>query len=163
MNELVWRFSDHEDKEPLHYTACGLDDVYLMSGYDPVEMPDGEGDGIRIRNLEGLHEAIGDYLAAHKKVLSGKELRYLRNHMDLTQSELGALVGLSSQQVARWEKETNKPSGAAESLVRVLFLENLCDNFNVRDLLNGLETLDDEVDDRTVFAETMDGWRALAA
>ena len=83
--------------------------------------------------------------------------------MDLTQSELGNLVGLSSQQIARWEKEKNKPSGAAESLVRILFLENLCENINVRELLNELEILDDNIDERTVFAETVDGWRALAA
>lgn len=161
MNDMVWRHSDDADKEPLHYKACGLDDVYLMSGYDVVQTPDG--DGIRIRDLEGLHDAIGHYLATYKKVLNGKELRYLRNHMDLTQSELGKLVGLSSQQVARWEKEQNKPSGAAESLVRILFLEDLSENISVRDLLVELETKDDDIDERTVFAETVDGWHALAA
>ena len=161
MNEMIWRFAEHADKDPLHYTACGLDDVYLMSGYDLLDTPEGE--GIRIRNLEGLHDAIGHYLAAHKKVLSGKELRFLRSHMDLTQSELGNLVGLSSQQVARWEKEQCKVSGAAESLVRILFLEDLCENIRVRELLNELETLDDELDERTVFSETIDGWQQKAA
>lgn len=161
MTEMIWRFGEDTDKEPLHYKACGLDDVYLMSGYDGIEMYDG--DAIRIRDLEGLHQAIGHYLASSKKVLSGKELRFLRNHMDLTQSELGKLVGLSSQQVARWEKQQCKVSGAAESLVRLLFLEDLCENICIRELLNELETLDDEIDDRAVFAETADGWQQQAA
>jgi len=158
--EMQWRFGDDVEKEPLLYTGCGLDDVYLLSGYDTVSTQ--HGTGIKVRNLEGLHQAIGHYLAAHKKLLSGKELRFLRNHMNLTQSELGKLVGLRSQQVARWEKEECSISGAAESLIRILYLDNLDDDFEVRELLNDLDALDDRVNNMALFAETMDGWRPLS-
>ena len=34
----VYRFDGEKDKEPLHYTECGLDDIYLFSGYT-IETP----------------------------------------------------------------------------------------------------------------------------
>jgi putative transcriptional regulator len=40
-----------------HYTECGLDNIYLLNGFDPVETPRGK--GVTIRNIDGLHRAIG--------------------------------------------------------------------------------------------------------
>ena len=160
MNDTVWTLDGHGECEPFHFTACGLDDVFLGSGYDVVDTP--EGRGVRIRNLDGLHSAIGEYLAAHKKTLHGQELRYLRKHMDLTQAELGKLIGLSSQQVARWEKNQCSISGAAESLLRVLFMEHLRRNISVRGLLAELDECGVTVD-KTTFVATDKGWQPLAA
>ena len=69
------------------------------------------GPSVTVKNLVGLHKAIGRYLAERKKILTGKELRFLRLQMDLTQSELARLVGYDAQQVARWEKGENEISG----------------------------------------------------
>jgi len=159
MTDMIWKLGGHEDRELRHYRACGLDDVYLASGYDEFETP--EGTGIRVRNLDGLLDAIGRHLATHKKVLDGKELRFLRRHMDLTQAELGKAVGLTSQQVARWEKGQNEISGAAEVLLRVLFLEHCCGNINVTDFVRELEKDDDPTERPIVFDVTPDGWRHL--
>ena len=161
MSDSVWTLDGHGECEPFHFTACGLDDVFLGSGYDIVDTP--EGRGVRIRNLDGLHCAIGEYLAAHKKTLHGKELHYLRKHMDLTQEELGKLIGLSSQQVARWEKNQCNISGAAESLLRVLFMEHLRKNISVRGLLVELDECDVIAADKTTFVSTDKGWQPLAA
>lgn len=94
--------AETKNKKPLHYTACGLDDIYLMSGYEIVKTSHGE--GTAINKLDELHLAIDRNLAERKKVLSAKALRFLRKHMNLTQSELGKLLGLTSQQVARWKR-----------------------------------------------------------
>ena len=161
MSDTIWTLDGHDECEPLHFTACGLDDVFLGSGYDVVDTP--EGQGVRIRNLDALHSAIGEYLATHKKILNGKELRYLRKHMDLTQAELGKLVGLSSQQVARWEKNQCDISGAAESLLRVLLMEHLRKSISVRGLLVELEECDVLAEDKTTFVATDKGWQPLAA
>lgn len=161
MDDPVWTLEGHDECEPLHYTACGLDSVFLGSGYDVFDTS--EGRGVRIRNLDGLHCAIGEYLAAHKKTLHGKELRYLRKHMDLTQVQLGDIIGLSSQQVARWEKDHCDISGAAESLLRVLFMEHLRKTISVRGLLVELEGCDDSAEDSATFVATDDGWQPLAA
>ena len=161
MDDTVWNLEGHDESEPLHFTACGLDNVLLGSGYDVVDTP--EGRGVRIRNLDELHCAIGEFLAAHKKTLIGKELRFLRKHMNLTQTELGHLIGLSSQQVARWEKGQCEISGAAESLMRVLFMEHLRKDISVRGLLLELDECDGIAEDKTLFVATGKGWQPLAA
>src|SRR5438105_1908513 len=71
-----WRYRGEKDKDPLHYVECGLDDIYLVSGYEIVDTPDGP--GLSVKNLDELHKAIGYDLVNKKKLLSGKELRFLR-------------------------------------------------------------------------------------
>ena len=80
MHDKKWKLNGEPAKEPYHYKGCGLDDVYLVSGYDVDETP--YGSGVRIRHLDKLHEAIGLYLVSSRKVLSGKELRFLRMKME---------------------------------------------------------------------------------
>jgi DNA-binding transcriptional regulator YiaG len=108
------------DSEPLHYTACGLDDVYLVNGFTREKI-DGE-DTITIEDMDGLWKAIGLGLVTGKKALAPKEVRFLRGHMDLTQAELGAKLRVSDQTVARWEKGETPVPGPADVLLRVLFL-----------------------------------------
>ena len=158
---VAWRHSGETDKDPLHYTACGLDDVYLMSGYETVKTSHGE--GTAIKKLDELHLAIGRNLAERKKVLSAKELRFLRTHMNLTQSELGKLLGLTSQQVARWEKAESDISGAAEFLLRAYFIQHAGGNLNLQELVRGLDESDAPTEGKSFFAKTAKGWRAQLA
>src|SRR5262249_23089815 len=109
--------------KPLHYTQCGLDDVFLVNGFTREEV-DGE-EYITIQDIDGLWAAIGLHLVMTKKVLAPKEIRFLREHMDYTQAELGKLMRVSDQTVARWEKGTTDAfQGPADSLLRVLFLNS---------------------------------------
>ena len=158
---VAWRHSGETDKDPLHYTACGLDDVYLMSGYEIVKTSHGE--GTAIKKLDELHLAIGRNLSERKKVLSAKDLRFLRIHMNLTQSELGKLLGLTSQQVARWEKGESDISGAAEFLLRAYFIQHAGGNLNLQELARGLDENDASTQEKSVFAKTAKGWRAQIA
>lgn len=160
-NITLMRHKGEADKVPLHYTACGLDDVYLVSGYEVEKTSEGE--GISIKKMEQLHKAIGRSLVEEKKVLSGKELRFLRNQMDLSQAELGALVGLTSQSVARWEKGENEISGAADVLLRLLFLEHAGGTLNMRDLVKKLNEIDSSIDEKFFFEKTSQGWKSKAA
>src|ERR1700730_284882 len=91
MNGLALYHAGEKQKKPLHYTACGLDDVYLVSGYEVEDTAYGK--GTSIKNADELHRVIGSYLVANKKLLSGKEIRFLRHQMDFTQSELARLLG----------------------------------------------------------------------
>ena len=42
---------------PLHYRACGLEDVYLLNGFEWEDTEHGR--AVTIHNIEGLHNAIG--------------------------------------------------------------------------------------------------------
>jgi len=109
------------DGEPLHYTACGLDDVYLVNGFTR-ETVDGE-QFTTIEDMDGLWKAIALHLVTTRKVLAPKEIRFLRKQMDLTQVELANLVRVSDQTVARWEKgQGDTISGPADFMIRVLYL-----------------------------------------
>ncbi len=109
------------ESEPLHYTACGLDDVYLVNGFTR-EVVDGE-EYITVEDLDGLWKAIGLHLVGTRKILAPKEIKFLREHMELTQAQLGAGMRVSDQTVARWEKGVTKlVPGPADLALRVLFL-----------------------------------------
>lgn len=81
MTQSGWHHVGEKPKAPYHYTSCGLDDVYLLSGYEIEQTPYGQ--GVSIKNADDLHTAIGMYLVSGKKLLSGKEVRFLRHQMDL--------------------------------------------------------------------------------
>ena len=156
----VWTLGTERRKRLLQYTGCGLDDIWLGSGYDKV-IADGE-EGIIIRDLDGLHEAIGRSLVQRKKLLTGKEIRFLRLQMNLTQSKLARLVGCDAQQVARYEKGQNKMHGAVDRLLRMLYREHVKDPVFVEDFLEAIDEMDSRMDDKQVFDETADGWKSAA-
>jgi DNA-binding transcriptional regulator YiaG len=109
-----------DDGDTLHYRACGLDDVYLLGGFTR-ETVDGE-EFITIKNLDGLWKAISLHLVTKRKVLSPKEIKFLREHMGFTQAKLGARMRVTDQTVARWEKGVTLIPGSADIALRFLFL-----------------------------------------
>lgn len=151
----VWAHDGEEPKAPLHWSACGLDDVWLMSGYE-TENIDGE-EVIIIKNLDGLHHAISSYLVSEKKLLNGKEIRFLRQQLELTQSELARLVGCDAQQIARYEKNENKISGPSDRLLRMLILEKLDKSISVKSLLEIIDEMDAREDESRIFEEDENG------
>lgn len=161
MNTNHWRHKDEKLKKPLHYPECGLDNVYLVSGYEVVKTPYGK--GVAVKNVDALLRAIGTKLATEKKALTGKELRFLRKQMDLTQSELARFVGLNSQQVARWEKGEYEIPGPADRLVRLLFIQHDGGNVDLRRLLRKLEERDAPTKEPLVFEKTAKGWHTKKA
>lgn len=162
MNHManVWTLGDQATKEPVRYTGCGLDDIWLASGFE-VEEIDGE-KAITVHNLDGLQATIGRFLIKRRKILSGKEIRFLRVQMDLTQSKLARLVGCDAQQIARYEKGQNKMPGAVDRLLRMLYREHLNDPDGVQGFLEALDELDAKMDDKQIFTETPEGWKAAA-
>ncbi len=132
-------------REPYAYTVCGLDNIFLLNGYQ-VSHHDGE-ESVSVIDVDGLHRAIGRHLVLHRKGLSPKEVRFLRKTMDLTQAELAAKLGNDAQSVARWEKGTCEMPGTAEKLLRATFLaENIVDDSDLAILRRLLVSVMDELD-----------------
>lgn len=157
-----WYCGAHEVQEPLRYDWCGLDDVYLLSGFTRTIEEDGE-ESISIRNMDGLHRAIGNHLAEHKKALNGKEIRFLRKQMGISQDELADILSVTDQTVARWEKGECEIPGPAELLVRLVFLSDVIPKINPRELAARLREVDSGPKEKQVFTATEDGWQPLAA
>jgi DNA-binding transcriptional regulator YiaG len=141
-----------------HYTDSGLDNVWLENGYTLHETAYGE--GISIQDTGGLHKAIGEWLIATPKPLNGAELRFIRMEMELTQRDLGGILGSDEQAVRRWEKHRNKPfNGPADRLLRAVYHEYLRGDGSIRRMVDRLAGLNqiDRVDVR--FCETKSGWQ----
>jgi DNA-binding transcriptional regulator YiaG len=134
------------DGQPLHYTACGLDDVHLLNGFKR-ETIDGE-EYVSIEDLDGLWKAIGLHLVTTRKALAPKEIKFLRQQMDMTQAELGARLRVSDQTVARWEKHQCELSGPADVMLRVLFLGSPVAQPEGKGLLREIIKLLDELQER---------------
>lgn len=150
--------------KPYHYTECGLDNVYLVNGVTRRKTPRGE--VIQIADLEGLHRAIGRRLVGEKKSLSGKEFRFLRHELKLSQKHLAALLGTDAQSIGRWEREEGKkpPPGPAQAVIRLLYNEKLEGNRAIAEPLEQLAELDEqfEIDEDIRLTETPEGWAAAA-
>lgn len=150
--------------EPLHYTACGLDDVYLVNGFTR-ETIDGE-QFTTIEDMDTLWKAIARHLVTKRKVLAPREIKFLRGQMGLTQSELGALVRVSDQTIARWEKgKGDAIPGPADIMLRILYLaspraqpEGAKVLDKLMELIEGLVNSDEQPDQPIVFMHRMRRW-----
>jgi putative transcriptional regulator len=89
-----------------HYRECGLPNVYLVNGYREIETPYGR--GVSIEDVEGLHMAIAHALVEEQPSLTGPEVRFIRKLLELTQTQLAALLGVEDQSVRRFSAEEPK-------------------------------------------------------
>jgi len=101
-----------------HYRECGLDNVYLVNGYREVDTPHGR--AVAIENVQGLHRAIATDLIEKRPFLAGRELRFIRKTLDLTQARLGELIGVTDQSVRLWERSRRVPR-QADRAIRLLY------------------------------------------
>jgi putative transcriptional regulator len=126
-----------------HDTESGLDDIYLENGFENV--PTERGQRVRFHDLEGLHAAIGRTLIEESRRLTGKELRFRRVELLLSQAALARLLGVKELTVARWEAGRTRIPAAVDAAVRALYLEKLDEKAKFSELLRGLGAVDAKV------------------
>lgn len=161
MDVISFKHAGSPDREPFHYTACGLENVYLTSGYHTREIA-GE-TYVSVSEAEELHKAIALFLARQKKVLNGPEVRFVRKYLDLTQRELGAFLGVSNQSVARYEKGQSPLEGGADGLLRLLVVAQAGGCIDVREELEIIRSADDATVADLTFERPDDReWRVSA-
>jgi transcriptional regulator with XRE-family HTH domain len=107
------------DGKPLHYTASGLNYVYLLNGFSIEEDPD-YGPLLTIQEVDDLHRAIGLYIIYQDRDLTGPEFRFLRKQMGFTQKELAPEMGVDVQTIANYEKGRAIPV-PSQQLMRQVF------------------------------------------
>ncbi len=144
-----------------HYATCGLDSVYLVNGFEHHET--GYGHGVSVHDLDGLHRAIAVYLVNLKRELTGKEFRFLRVELDMSQKALGGLFKKTDQAVAIWEKR-NKVPREVDIILRNLYMESIGKNPRVQDLIDQINDLDRTIQEigEVCFREYKNGWKKAA-
>ncbi len=133
----------NDNSQPYHYIECGLDNIWLENGFDI------DNDGmISIKNIKELHETIGIYLVFHKERLHGKDIRYLRTEMLLSQEKLARLLLVGAQTVLRWETGKSEINKQAEALLRILYAEHLGlgKDSSIKNKLKEIDLIEEEID-----------------
>ena len=144
-----------------HYKTSGLDDVYLLNGFDVIGY--GDEKAVSIHNIDGLHKVISLALVQQESRLTGMEFRFLRIEMDLSQKALGTWFDKTDQSIAIWEKKDSVPRWA-DAIIRALYVESLGEDSQVRVVLEMLSRVDRVIHRGDICIEESDqGWALKVA
>jgi putative zinc finger/helix-turn-helix YgiT family protein len=107
---------------PEHTEDLGGIVVALMNSVR-VHRCDGCGEReTEIPDLRGLTRAVAMARALHPALLSGREVKFLRRALDMSQQEFAGAMEIRPETVSRWENEVPGTGGMTEKLVR----HNVC-------------------------------------
>jgi len=143
-----------------HYTECGLDNVWLENGYTVHTTPYGK--GVSIDDAAGLHGVLVAELVKKQGRITGKELRFLRTHLALSQSNLAKWLGATDQSVSLWER-TGKVPATSDALVRMLVIERSKGNVQVNAILERINDVDRLMNQKIVAKERRKKWHSEVA
>lgn len=110
--------------QPYHFQECGLDNMYLLNGFDLRKINDQE--YVSIMERDKLYKCISIKIATKGKTLTQKECKFLRVRMDKSQQELAVLLRVSAQTVHRWETVRKSLPGPGDVALRSIFLGSEC-------------------------------------
>jgi DNA-binding transcriptional regulator YiaG len=143
-----------------HYQSCGLNNIYLVNGYQEIDTPYGK--AVSIADAEGLDRAIAHNLITYKPKLTGSEFRFLRKFLDLSQAKLALLLGNNEQAIALWEKKSNIPKWAS-NMLRKLVCEYLGENKTLMEIIDRFNNMDQaEYEESIRFEEFDHEWKIAA-
>lgn len=138
-----------------HYTSCGLDNVWLKNGYTVKSTPYGKATSIVA--VEQLHALLANSLTVKPGRLTGKELRYLRVQMGLSQSGLAGMQGVSEQAVSLWERHGKVPR-AHDALTRLFYLAHAKSATPLKQAIDRVKTVERLVHQKIVASARGTTW-----
>lgn len=105
---------------PYHFVGSGLPNVYL-SGIKYKVCKTCGAQAADIPEIKQLMELIARVVVENQAPLNGAEIRYLRKRLGKKSSEFAKIIGVTSEQVSRWENGHNPPERSADKLIRVFY------------------------------------------
>lgn len=142
-----------------HYTESGLNNVWLQNGYNVISTPYGK--AVSIDDADGLHELLATDLANKAGRLAGKEFRFLRTMLCLSQQSFAKMHGVSEQAVSLWER-TGKVPKAADIMLRMLILERFNGDGKITEVIDRINTVERLVNQQIVAKESNHKWSSIA-
>jgi transcriptional regulator with XRE-family HTH domain len=109
--------------EEYKYTESGLDNV-IIAGVSFAKDDAGES-VVRVPNINGLHKAIATAIVTRHSMMNGREMRFLRAEMGMTQAELADMIHREPLTISRWERGENDIEANAETLFRLQAIKTL--------------------------------------
>lgn len=141
-----------------HYTESGLANAWLANGYKVKHT--NYGDSVAIDDIDGLHLAIARNLIEKKGSLTGKEFRFLRTLMGMSQIGIAGMLGVQEQSVSLWER-TGKVPKAQDALHRLIANEELVKgDVGIAEVIDRINVVERLVNQRIVAKERGHKWTA---
>lgn len=138
-----------------HYTTSGLDNVWLSNGYTVKQTPYGK--AVAVVDADGLHQMLAIHLTEKPGRLNGKEFRFLRSLMCLSQQSLAKMVGVTEQALSLWER-TGKIPKSGDVVVRMLVLEKLTGDGKMSEIIDRVNTIERLVNQQIVAKARSHKW-----
>ena len=107
-------------RNPYHFVDSGLPNVYL-SGIKYRVCRACEMQSADIPALKQLMMVLARAVVESEAPLTGLEIRFLRKRLGKKATEFAQIIGVSQEQVSRWENEHNLPEKATDNLIRIYY------------------------------------------
>jgi DNA-binding transcriptional regulator YiaG len=147
-----------------HFTQSGLDNVWLANGWRALKTP--YGPSFTIERLDELHEALARFIVESPLPMRGQDARYLRVMLDLSQADMGKLLGVSRATVIRWESDPKAPLDRVHDIaVRATYAAHHDGASLIGATVKALQEADEARHGqayRAVFEARRQGWRLAA-
>lgn len=140
-----------------HYTICGLDNVWLHNGYIERKTPYGK--AVSVEKAQELHALLALDLVKKQGRLTGKELRFLRVQLGLSQGGLAKMQGVSEQSVSLWER-TGKVPKANDMLTRAIYLATRLGETPISELIERIKVVERLTHQRIVARTNGNRWKS---
>ena len=102
------------------YEESGVPNVYLQ-GVEFAECKACSDFQISIPHVAKVHQALSLAIVKSPRLLTGSQLRFLRNHVELSRDQFAKYLGVDAAEVANWELGNLVPIGqSVDRLVRLL-------------------------------------------
>ena len=121
------------------------------------------GEAMAIDDIDGLHLAIAQNLIEKKGSLTGKQFRFLRTLMGMSQIGIAGMLGVQAQSVSLSER-TNKVPKAQDALHRLIANERLVKgNVGIAEVIERINVVGRMVNHRIVVKERRHKWTARSS
>ncbi|WAC72025.1 hypothetical protein OU995_20985 [Roseateles sp. SL47] len=140
-----------------HYTECGLDNVWLANGYTTKTTAYGK--AVSVADADQLQALLAERVVSKPARLSGKEFRFLRVQMGISQATLAKTQGVSEQAVSLWERHGKVPK-ANDALMRLCYLAHAQGDEPLREAFNRVMEVERLIHQKIVATAGPKGWKS---
>jgi putative zinc finger/helix-turn-helix YgiT family protein len=105
---------------PYQFIDSGLPNVYLI-GISYRVCAECDERCADIPAVKDLMTKIARAVVEKESPLSGAEIRFLRKRLGRRSSDFARIIGVSKEQVSRWENSHNPPEASADKLMRIYY------------------------------------------
>ena len=132
------------------YKQSGLDNVWLADGYKIINTPYGE--AVQFEDANSLDLAIANALIHQKEPLTGKEFRFLRQQIGMSQNDVATFMHVDAQSVARWEKGQTSLPFANEAIMRFIYSSYQEKDAKIYPILETMKVIDKARNSRLILS-----------